>query len=126
MEEQDWKSKLSEAEYNVLRNKGTERPFTGEYNLHFENGDYACKRCGETLFKSDSKYDHGCGWPSFTEVAEPGKVKEIRDKSHGMIRTEVVCAKCEGHLGHVFDDGPSENGLRYCINSVSLDFEKGT
>ncbi|MFT4681991.1 MAG: peptide-methionine (R)-S-oxide reductase [Flavobacteriales bacterium] len=126
MEEQDWKSKLSEAEYNVLRNKGTERPFTGEYNLHFENGDYACKGCGETLFKSDSKYDHGCGWPSFTEVAEPGKVKEIRDKSHGMIRTEVVCAKCEGHLGHVFDDGPSENGLRYCINSVSLDFEKGT
>ena len=123
MKEQDWKSKLSDQEYHVLREKGTERPFTGKYNLHFEEGKYHCKGCDELLFDSSSKYDHGCGWPSFSAVAEPGKVKEILDNSHGMIRTEVVCANCGGHLGHVFNDGPTETGLRYCINSVSIDFE---
>lgn len=123
MNEQDWKEKLTPEEYRVLREKGTERPFTGEYNLHFEDGDYTCKGCGEVLFKSKTKYDHGCGWPSFYEAADKDKVKEIRDTSFGMIRTEVVCANCEGHLGHVFPDGPEPTGVRYCINSVSIGFK---
>ena len=118
----DWKKELSEEEYHVMREKGTERPFTGTYNIHNDNGVYKCKGCDEPLFSSSSKFDTSCGWPSFDEEIKAGKIKEISDKTHGMIRTEVVCAKCDSHLGHVFDDGPSANGLRYCINSISLDF----
>lgn len=118
----DWKKELSEEEYRVMREKGTERPFTGEYNIHNDNGLYKCKGCNEPLFSSTSKFDAGCGWPSFDEEIEKGKIKEVLDKTHGMIRTEIVCAKCNSHLGHVFNDGPSESGLRYCVNSVSLDF----
>jgi peptide-methionine (R)-S-oxide reductase len=118
----DWKKELSDEEYRVMREKGTERPFTGEYNMHNDNGVYTCKGCNEELFSSSSKFDAGCGWPSFDEEIKAGKIKEISDKTHGMIRTEIVCAKCDSHLGHVFNDGPSESGLRYCVNSVSLDF----
>ncbi|MGB0887646.1 MAG: peptide-methionine (R)-S-oxide reductase MsrB [Vicingaceae bacterium] len=118
----DWKKELSEEEYRVMREKGTERPFTGEYNMHNENGVYKCKGCNEELFSSESKFDAGCGWPSFDNEIKKGKIKEILDKSHGMIRTEIVCANCDSHLGHVFNDGPTESTLRYCVNSVSLDF----
>ena len=119
----DWKKELSEEEYRVMRNKGTERPFTGKYNIHNENGIYKCKGCNEELFSSQSKFDAGCGWPSFDEEIKTGKIKEISDKTFGMIRTEIVCAKCDSHLGHVFDDGPTNTGLHYCVNSISLDFE---
>lgn len=118
----DWKKELSEEEYRVMREKGTERPFTGEYNIHNDNGIYKCKGCDEGLFSSSSKFDSGCGWPSFDEEIKAGKIKEISDKTLGMIRTEIVCANCNSHLGHVFNDGPSESGLRYCVNSISLDF----
>lgn len=120
----DWKKELTEEEYHVMREKGTERPFSGLYNAHFENGTYACKGCGEKLFDSSSKFDAGCGWPSFDQAIADHKIKEIRDTSHGMIRTEIVCANCETHLGHVFDDGPTSTGMRYCVNSISLTFEK--
>ena len=120
----DWKLTLSEDEYEVMRNKGTERPFSGIYNAHFKDGVYTCKGCGETLFESTSKFDAGCGWPSFDQEIKKGKLKEILDRSHGMIRTEIVCAKCESHLGHVFNDGPTSTGLRYCVNSISLDFQE--
>lgn len=120
----DWKKELSEEEFRVMREKGTERPFTGKYNIHNENGIYRCKGCNEELFSSASKFDSGCGWPSFDNEIKNGKIKEILDKTHGMIRTEIVCAKCDSHLGHVFNDGPTESTLRYCVNSVSLDFDK--
>ncbi|MCO6501122.1 MAG: peptide-methionine (R)-S-oxide reductase MsrB [Vicingus serpentipes] len=120
----DWRKELSEEEYHVMREKGTERPFSGKFNAHFENGTYTCKGCGESLFSSSSKFDAGCGWPSFDQGIETGKIKEILDKSHGMIRTEIVCANCESHLGHVFNDGPTKTRLRYCVNSISLDFKK--
>lgn len=120
----DWKSILTEEEYKIMREKGTERPFSGKYNLHFENGVYLCKGCGEPLFDSASKFDAGCGWPSFDKEIQQGKVKEVLDKSHGMIRVEIICANCDSHLGHVFNDGPTATGLRYCVNSVSLDFNK--
>lgn len=116
------KNKLDKDSYNVIVNKGTERPHTGKYNLHFEDGTYLCKSCGAALFTSDSKFDAHCGWPSFDRALAKDTVKEVFDDSHGMRRTEVVCAQCEGHLGHVFNDGPTDTGLRYCINSVSLDF----
>ena len=122
--EADWKKELSDEEYRILREKGTERAFTGKYDIHFEDGSYHCAGCGSKLFDSGSKYDSGCGWPAFYKTAEEGAVVEKLDKSFGMIRTEVLCGKCGGHLGHVFPDGPSDKtGLRYCINSVSLDFE---
>jgi len=124
--EDEWKKKLTEDQYYVLRKKGTERPFTGKFNSHFEPGVYTCGACGSELFQSDSKFDSHCGWPSFYEAIDTSKVKEIMDTSHGMTRIEVVCKNCGGHLGHVFPDGPKPTGLRYCINSVSLDFKEQT
>ena len=121
----DWSEKLTPEQFHVLREKGTERAFTGEYDKHFEEGEYTCAGCGAKLFESDSKYNSGCGWPAFTKPAEGEAVAEHRDMSHGMIRTEVTCSNCDGHLGHVFPDGPpEEGGLRYCINSAALDFGK--
>ena len=120
----DWKKELTEEEYNVMREKGTEHPFSGKFVTHFENGTYTCKGCGQALFDSHSKFDSGCGWPSFDKGIETGKIKEIIDKSHGMIRTEITCANCESHLGHIFNDGPTKTKLRYCVNSVSLEFKK--
>lgn len=122
MTEQDWKEKLTPEEYYILREKGTERPFSGTYNDFFEKGYYVCAACGNKLFESTTKYSSSCGWPSFDQAIE-GSVKYTKDTSHGMIRVEVTCAKCDGHLGHVFDDGPKDTtGTRYCMNSVSLKF----
>ncbi len=117
------KKRLDSDSYHVIVEKGTERPFTGQYNLHFEAGTYHCKACGEALFSDTSKFDSGCGWPSFDQQVGAGKIKEIFDDSHGMRRIEIICANCEGHLGHVFNDGPTETGLRYCVNSLSIDFK---
>lgn len=120
--EEDWKKQLSADEYAVLREKGTERPYTGEYDKHFEKGHYVCAACENPLFTSETKFDSHCGWPSF-DAAIKGSVIYEKDTSYGMQRVEVMCAKCGGHLGHVFDDGPSETtGMRYCTNSVSIKF----
>jgi peptide-methionine (R)-S-oxide reductase len=121
--ESEWLEKLGEQKYQILRQKGTEYPHSGAYNLHFENGTYLCAGCKEPLFESSSKFNAHCGWPSFDESI-PEKVKYIKDNSHGMIRTEIVCASCGGHLGHVFDDGPTKTGVRYCVNSLSIDFRE--
>lgn len=122
--DEEWKKELTPDQYYVLRQKGTERPNTGKFNLHFEKGIYTCGGCGTELFTSDQKFESHCGWPSFDgEIGNGDKVKKIKDFSHGMIRTEIVCAKCGGHLGHIFDDGPTKSGLRYCVNSLSLDFK---
>lgn len=119
----EWRAKLSPEQYQILRHAGTERAFTGQYEQNKAAGQYVCAGCGEPLFSSDTKYNSGSGWPSYTDPVSPDAVEELRDMSHGMVRTEVRCARCEGHLGHVFPDGPGENGLRYCINSASLDFK---
>lgn len=120
-----WRKELTPAQYAVGRQAGTERPFTGQYVHTKEDGTYCCAACGAPLFTSKAKFDSHCGWPSFFDVIDPSCVIERRDDSHGMVRTEVLCARCESHLGHVFDDGPQdETGLRYCINSVMLDLKK--
>lgn len=124
MTEAEWRKELDPEQYHVLRERGTERAFTGKYWDLKDAGTYRCAACGEPLFSSETKYDSGSGWPSFFQPANTHSVKELADHSHGMIRTEVTCAKCDSHLGHVFTDGPPETGLRYCVNSASLDFEK--
>lgn len=122
--EEEWRERLTPEQYAILRLAGTERAFTGKYADNKAAGDYMCAGCGAPLFTSDAKYDSGCGWPSYVAPALDEAVEEYRDTSHGMIRTEVRCAKCEGHLGHVFPDGPQDRGgLRYCINSASLNFK---
>ena len=120
--EAEWRKILTPAQYHVLREAGTDPAFSGKYWDTKEPGIYRCAACGEILFKSDDKFDSHCGWPSFSEVAAQGKIIEREDNSYGMRRTEVLCANCGSHLGHVFDDGPGPNGLRYCINSTSIDF----
>ena len=120
--EEEWKKKLTPEEFHILREKGTERPFTGEYDKFYKDGTYKCAGCGTELFTSSSKYDSGCGWPAFYE-AMPDKIQESADNSFGMTRVEITCENCGGHLGHVFNDGPQPSGLRYCVNSISLDFD---
>jgi peptide-methionine (R)-S-oxide reductase len=121
--EDEWRERLSPEQYYVLRQKGTERPWSGEYNVTKQNGMYHCAGCGAELFSSDTKFDSHCGWPSFTSPIAAESVNLITDTTHGMVRTEVTCKACGGHLGHVFEDGPAPTGLRYCINSLSLDLE---
>lgn len=120
--EQEWLKELGPERYEILRNKGTERPFSGEYNLHFDKGTYACAGCGTQLFESDAKFESNCGWPSFDESL-PGTVAYVKDTTFGMLRTEILCVNCGGHLGHVFNDGPTKTGQRYCVNSLSIEFK---
>lgn len=121
----EWKKQLTSEQYRVLRKKGTEAPYSGKFTKHSDSGTYACAGCGTTLFSSDEKYDSGCGWPSFWKEKIKGNVETDTDRSLGMVRTEILCSSCGGHLGHVFDDGPKPTGLRYCVNSASLSFTSG-
>lgn len=121
--EEEWKRELSQEQYRVLREKGTERPFTGKYYLHQDKGLYVCAGCGAELFTWEGKFDSGCGWPSFSVPVKKDAIKYELDNSHGMTRVEIMCANCGGHLGHVFNDGPTPEGYRYCVNSVSIDFK---
>lgn len=121
--DEEWLKELGPERYRILREKGTERPFTGKYNLTATKGTYTCGACNTPLFESNSKFDSGCGWPSFDESID-GAVEYIKDTTLGMQRTEVLCATCGSHLGHVFNDGPTETGQRYCVNSLSVDLEK--
>jgi len=123
--EAEWRAQLTPEQYHVLREAGTERAWTGHYLDNHEPGTYRCAGCGEPLFSSDAKFESGSGWPSFTAPVTPGSVDEHRDVSHGMVRTEIRCARCASHLGHIFPDGPGPGGLRYCTNSASLDFRPG-
>jgi peptide-methionine (R)-S-oxide reductase len=120
--EEEWLKELGESKYNILRAKGTERTFTGEYNLLFDEGTYQCGACQIPLFSSSGKFDSGCGWPSFDDAID-GAVEKVIDKTLGMIRTEILCSNCGSHLGHVFNDGPTKTGERYCVNSLSIDFQ---
>lgn len=122
--EDEWRNELTEEEFRILRKKGTERPFSGLYNTHFEKGFYGCKACGEQLFSSESKFDSQCGWPSFDGELPGNKVYKQSDNTLGMRRVEILCNNCGSHLGHIFNDGPTESRLRYCVNSVSLAFVK--
>jgi peptide-methionine (R)-S-oxide reductase len=121
--DEEWRRELTPEQYQILRRKGTERAFTGKYHDTKMPGVYRCAGCGHELFSSDVKYDSGSGWPSFYQPIDTEGVEEHHDRSHGMVRTEVVCSRCGGHLGHVFDDGPAPTGLRYCINSASIDLD---
>jgi len=124
LSDSEWKALLSDEQYRVLRQKGTERPFTGALNDIKEEGVYACAGCGTELFSAEMKFDSHCGWPSFDTELGTAQIEKIRDTTHGMIRTEIVCSGCDGHLGHIFDDGPTSTGLRYCVNSASMQFLK--
>lgn len=122
--EDEWRQILTPQQFHILREKGTDRPFIGKYYRTTDAGVYECAACGNELFTSDMKFDSDCGWPSFDKAIEGGKIKTAQDLSYGMVRTEILCARCGGHLGHLFEDGPTETGLRYCVNSTSLNFVK--
>lgn len=124
--DEEWRKSLTPEQYYVLRQKGTERPHSGQFNLFFEDGTYKCAACSAPLFTSESKFNAHCGWPSFDRAIADTAIIEVDDMSHGMVRTEILCRSCGGHLGHVFNDGPTETGLRYCVNSVSIEFSEAS